>query len=287
MTMNRIGFIGMGKVGSALAQYFAQKHLPLSGFYTQSTPSLPSFESLQLKNHPTLTSLIQSSDMLFITTPDSAIEKISEEIAEVTPSLKHKIILHCSGALASHILMPCRKKDATVYSLHPLQAFTGASEDVLQLAHTFFTVETEKEADRLLLSPFLQLLGNAYQWIQASEKPLYHAAAVLLSNYMVTLVEEGLQYLRHIGFKDQIAISMMMPLMTGTLTNIQQQGTTHALAGPILRNDHLIVAQHLTHIKTTLGEDAVTFYKYLGRKTLTLATKQMVPTYPLTRLLKE
>lgn len=269
--MTNIGFIGMGKVGSALAAYFDSKGLVLNGFYTLNNNNLsPIISSLDFQNYDTLKSLVESSEYIFITTQDTNIKEVAIEISKLSVSIKSKTILHCSGALSSEILDSCADKGANVYTIHPLQAFSGGLEDIAQLDKTFLTIEGPDFVYNKINQDILAPLGNPYLRINKSDKPLYHAAAVMLSNYMVTLVEEGLSYLKKIGFDEDTAISMMMPLMTGTLANISMKGSKDSLTGPIKRGDYSVVAKHISVIHDKLGNDSANFYKYIGMKTLAL-----------------
>lgn len=274
--MEKIGFIGAGKVGNALAKYLYQNHHTISGIYSTNKRSANELaQCVHAKSHMNLLSLVKETNFLFITTPDDVIASVSEEIARLPLNLSGKIICHCSGALSSHILIECQQKSAITASIHPLQAFTGSEQDKQQLKNTFFTVEAFNQKDPVI-QQLLTSLGNPFKWIDSDKKGLYHGAAVLTSNYMVTLIEEALSYMRQLDIDDKTSIEMMMPLMKSTLVNVFDKGTTDGLTGPIVRGDSGVVATHLSQINKYLDNEAVDFYKIMGRHTLKMIQNRRI-----------
>ena len=61
-----------------------------------------------------------------------------------------------------------------------------------------------------------------------------------------------------------------MPLVRGTLNNIESRGVTEALTGPIARGDWETVDAHCRKIAQSLP-GLLSFYREMGRHTLPLA----------------
>ena len=101
--------------------------------------------------------------------------------------------------------------------------------------------------------------------IQPEQKPLYHAACTIASNYLVTLMDFTQQVVDTLDA--DLDMSYLYPLISGTLENIKRDGIKSALTGPIMRGDIGTVEKHLMilHQKnpdfippyTVLGEWAV------------------------------
>src|SRR5690348_5706188 len=69
---------------------------------------------------------ILSADVILVSTPDSAIAGVAEDLAGVgKKSVEGKIVLHTSGALDSTVLRPLARLGAATGSIHPMQTFTG------------------------------------------------------------------------------------------------------------------------------------------------------------------
>src|SRR5690606_24287151 len=98
-------------------------------------------------------------------------------------------------------------------------------------------------------------------------RPNYHAAAVFASNYLVTLAATAVRILREIGVPEEDALPALIPLMRGTLDNLEDLGLASALTGPIARGDLDTVRTHLAR----LSPDDRALYCALGRETLQLA----------------
>lgn len=267
--MMKIGIIGPGKVGQAMAAYCRNKGMNVLGIYGRSDQKTSqAAKQLQMKQYQSLSELVELADLIFVTVSDQAIPSVSKQIADGR-NLTGKFVFHCSGALSSEVLGECMKSGAVTGSIHPLKAFAGGKEDVTSLESAYLTAESQAGREPAV-DAMLKKLGNPYRWIPPSAKSLYHGAAVVMSNYMVTLVEEGLTYLREAGFDDDTSLSMMMPLMRGTLSNIESKGTVDGLTGPLVRNDQEVIHAHMASVSQHLGEDAEKLYRHLGRKTVAM-----------------
>lgn len=77
----RIGFVGAGKVGFTLGKYMSERNVCVSGYYSRSEESARQASLFtHTKYYETLEELIESSDALFLTVPDGAIEDVWNSI---------------------------------------------------------------------------------------------------------------------------------------------------------------------------------------------------------------
>jgi predicted short-subunit dehydrogenase-like oxidoreductase (DUF2520 family) len=109
-------------------------------------------------------------------------------------------------------------------------------------------------------------------WIElkASDKVIYHAAAVIACNYLVTLVKLATDLWQTFDIPPEEATRALMPLLRGTLNNIDNVGIPQCLTGPIARGDTGTIKKHLK----TLDEVApavLSTYRELGRQTIPVA----------------
>ena len=86
------------------------------------------------------------------------------------------------------------------------------------------------------------------------DKPLYHAAACLASNYLTTLLHNVEEIYQSLGMERQDALTAFWPLVRGTLNNIETKGTVQALTGPISRGDVGTVEKHLNAFREKLPD---------------------------------
>lgn len=215
----------------------------------------------------------KAASLVFITTPDTVIEPVCQEVANGQGFGPSSIVFHLSGALPSTILNPAKESGAGIGSIHPLQAFApyqkGAASPFQGIN---ISVEGEDRAVALGLE-IVSSLGARSFTIPTHSKVLYHAAAVAASNYLVTLENFALTLLGETGLAEDRAYEILEPLIQGTLKNIKTQGSVQALTGPVARGDEAIIAGHLAQIDEKMPRFSE-LYRVLGRHTLDLADER-------------
>ena len=265
----RIGIIGAGMVGTALAVGLNRRGYEIAAVASRSrssalrlaaTASLPEDRICQNPQQ-----VANKADFVFITTPDDAISVVVEEIRWRSG----QCVVHCSGADSLDILGPARKLGAQVGSFHPLQTFASISRAVERLAGSTFALEAEGELLENLKGMAAALKGR---WIklEAGDKAAYHVAAVMSSNYLVTLIKMSADLWQSFGISPEQATQSLMPLLKGTLSNIEDLGLPDALTGPIARGDIGTVQIHLDTLKT-LAPGMVAAYCEIGLQTVPIA----------------
>ena len=106
--------------------------------------------------------------------------------------------------------------------------------------------------------------------IKSEHKPLYHAAAVIACNYSITLYDIAMSIYRRIGLDEETARKLLVPLLTGTISNFEKLGTPKALTGPIERGDTSTIIEHMYALQKNMPE-LTEIYKLLGKRTLKVA----------------
>ncbi len=177
--------------------------------------------------------------------------------------------LHCSGALPSTILSSVKECDAFAGSMHPLQSFASVEIEKNPFQDIIISLEGEKEAVSAARKIATDLGATCFT-IQTEAKTLYHASAVVASNYLVTLLDLSLKLIEAAGISGADALKALKPLIEGTLSNIEKTGITRALTGPIVRGDIETVKRHLEDIGSKTP-DLLDLYKTLGFHTVDIA----------------
>lgn len=262
--MKNIGVIGIGIVGQAVAKTLSKEGYSIIGINDIQEGLANDFVQEIGSKVLTLEQLSQDSEIIFITTPDRYIKKVAKEIALF--NLKNKFVIHMSGLLDSLELIDCRKKGAIIMSLHPLQAFASIQEALVNLPGSYFTFEGDKSAAGIAKELVQRWQGKLIT-IRREFKPLYHAAACIASNYLVTLFEDAIRLLEASGFDRKLAWEAMLPLVKGTINNVSSKGTKDALTGPIVRDDYLTVEKHIKEIAKS-NNDILMTYRVMGLRTV-------------------
>jgi len=259
----KFGIIGTGIVGTALAVRLEEAGHECLGVHTRSRLSYVRFRKYLKIDHLTIEELVPAVDILFITTQDGVIRSIAEKLSENALIKSGQVWIHCSGSLPSEVLRVKESLPVCYLSLHPLQAFASVEEALTILPGTHFGIEGDKEE---LGEEIVKDLGGIPHHILAEKKTLYHTGAVVASNYLVVLASFAVELFAEAGIPGEEALDSLLPLMRGTLSNLEQVGIPQALTGPIARGDAQVVQGHLDYMPPELVE----IYQGLGLKALEL-----------------
>jgi predicted short-subunit dehydrogenase-like oxidoreductase (DUF2520 family) len=185
------------------------------------------------------------AELILLCVPDSVIGEVAANL-EIGPW-----VAHVSGATRLDALDPHERR----FSVHPLQTLTRA-RGAEQLDGAFAAISGEDAgavsrarwlADTLGLRPFQ---------VADADRALYHAAAVIGGNYLVTLHDAATRLLAEVGAPPEAIV----PLLTRTIEN------GFGLTGPIARGDWTTVGAHLTALEDR-APDLVPLYRALADAT--------------------
>ena len=209
------------------------------------------------------------ADVWLIATPDRRIASCAQALALAGVLRARDVVFHCSGSMSSADLAPAASAHACAASVHPLKTFAQPAHAVQSFAGTYCVAEGDREALETLTSAFEDIGGRVLE-IDARSKSMYHAASVIVCNYLTALMETGLRCFAGAGLERTAAARMMEPLVRETVENVFRLGTEAALTGPIARGDAAVVAGHLAVLDRW---DARTgrLYRELGAVALDLA----------------
>lgn len=264
----RIGFVGAGVVGTSLAFLLSQNGINISGFLSRNLESAKkSAKFTQSSVFSSYEDVITSSDVIIISTNDSSISDVVNHLSQYRKTLEGKTFAHLSGALNLEVLNPLKSKNSFIMVLHPIQTCPSVSTALELLPKSYFTLEGDEKAVEVG-KEIVNKISGKYIVLNNIVKPLYHAACVVASNYLVALSKFSLLLIKESGFPFENYPDALIPLMEGTLKNIKEKGTIDALTGPIARGDVNTVKLHLENIKDPSLKE---LYKSLGKLTLEIA----------------
>ena len=266
-TRCKIGFIGAGTVGTALAVRLSNKGYPVVAVSSRTKASaqrlaeaVPTCQALDSNQ-----AVADSARLVFITTPDGVIAPVAAEI-KWYPG---QSVVHCSGADSTDILEPARKRGALVGGFHPLQTFASVTHAIENIPGSTFAIEADEPLFTELREMAASLEGNFIR-LGAGDKVLYHAAAVIACNYLVTLVKLATDLWQSFGVPPRQATQALLPLLRGTLNNIDNVGIPDCLTGPIARGDSGTIEKHISALERT-APGILSTYRELGSQTIPIA----------------
>ena len=215
--------IGTGRAGSAIAARLRERGLRVTDGRSPAA----------------------DAELIVLCVPDSAIAEVAANLV-VGPW-----IAHVSGATRLAALGPHERR----FSVHPLQTLTRErGPEQLDGAWGAISAETD---DAMARARWLaETLGLRPFEVADADRTLYHAAAVIGGNFLVTLHDVAARLLAEVGAPE----AAIVPLMTRTIEN------GFDLTGPIARGDWTTVDAHLAALEQR-DPDLVPLYRALAEAT--------------------
>lgn len=262
-----VSIIGSGRLGTTLGVALLQRGYRIRSLVARRVQSARKAarlldDEVQVLAAKELRSLIDA-DLFLITVPDDQIATVARELSEINADRK-VTALHTSGALSSEVLEPLKKRGWQTGSIHPLVSVSHAG---VPLEGGYWSVEGDKAAVRLGQAIVRDLGGKSFS-IRTEDKPLYHAAAVMVSGNVVALFDVALEMLGECGIDRKAAHSILLPLIASSVRNLETKDAAEALTGTFSRGDVETVKRHLAALKG--NEDALELYRLLGKRSLKL-----------------
>jgi predicted short-subunit dehydrogenase-like oxidoreductase (DUF2520 family) len=269
--MKTLNVIGAGRVGRTLATLWAQRSTFALQDVLDGTPAGAQAAVVFIGAGKALDKLetMRAADVWMLTTPDRVLCACSERLAAVGLVRAGDVVFHCSGSLDSGELAAAAACGASVCSVHPLKTFADPAQAVRTFAGTHCAAEGDRAALDVLTAAFEQI-GARVSQLDARSKTIYHAASVMVCNYLTALIEAGLRCYHSASIPRDIAMDMIAPIVSETVANVFRLGPAGALTGPIARGDSQIVERHMQALGA-LDPRLAAIYRDLGCVALDLA----------------
>jgi len=272
--MKTLNVIGAGRVGRTLASLWAEKHtFVVQDVLDRTLPGARSAVAFIGAGTPVdRLQEMRPANVWMLATPDRQIAACCGQLAGSGLLRPADIVFHCSGSMSSAELGPAVAVGASTASVHPLKTFAEARDAVLTFEGTYCASEGDRAALEML-NPAFERIGARVSEIDPNLKTVYHAASVIVCNYLTALMETGLRCYEKAGFARDTAAAMIEPIVRETIGNVFQLGTARALTGPIARGDDAVVKRHLDALGAWDAR-AEAIYRELGRAAVDLAREQ-------------
>jgi predicted short-subunit dehydrogenase-like oxidoreductase (DUF2520 family) len=216
------------------------------------------------------------AELVLLAVPDGSIEEVARALVDGEGAAwSRRTVLHHAGSLGLEPLAPLAGRGAAVGVLHPFEAFpAGGRTPSLSRRGSFARIEGDRRglaaatrlAKKLGMVPG-QLAGRDRRRARAA----YHAAASLLSNDLVALLDLGVTLLESAGISRQRAVRALASLARGTLAPAERGGPAAALSGPVVRGDLQTLQAQLARLDE-LDPDAAEIHRLLSLRLIRLAS---------------
>lgn len=268
----KISFIGIGRLGGALALALAEKDFEIENLVTRHRENAG---VISQKTNAKILGFDEfgaiSSDVIFITTRDFEIETVAGNLAG---NLKNKpTVFHTSGSLSSAVLRKFNETGGAVGSLHPLVSVSDAMLGKERFKGAYFCVEGDQKAVKIAGEIAEKLEGKAFS-IETKYKTLYHASAVTASGHLVALIDTAIEMLVRCGLDKPDAQKVLLPLIESSVENLKTQTPAQALTGTFARAEVETFRSHLNSLRENVSAGVLETYLQLGMRSAHLAEEQ-------------
>lgn len=276
----RVAVIGTGRMGlalgAALVRSGAAERVVFYGRAMEPPPH-PVFDAAAHRAHeeaePSVeyrlwpSPLPEGTMTALLAVPDQALPEVTYDLTRVGLAPAGCVALHLAGALTTDVLAPLHEAGYSVGSIHPLQAVADPWLAADRLAGVTFALAGEPAAIAAGRR-IADALGGHTVVVPPAMRPLYHAGAVLASNGLVAVLAAAVRVFDEVGIPEGEAVQGLLPLVRGTLDNLENLGVRGALTGPVARGDVDTVRLHLNRLS---GQERA-LYCALGMELLRLSS---------------
>ena len=265
--------LGLGKVGTAVGYLLRSAGYRIVAVASRSAASLN--KGIVYTGGEAFTNFSDAAaraDCIFITTADDAIESVCREISKAGSIRPGNKVIHMSGAVGLNLLEAAHNAGANIASIHPLQSFADVEGAIQNIPGSTFSITTEDEIREWSVQ-LVRDLGGIPFFVSDIDKPLYHAAACIASNYLTTLIHMVEEIYQSLGLNSEDAFRAIWPLVKGTIKNIEAKGTVQALTGPVARGDIGTIDKHIHALHSKLPA-LLPAYNILGILTVGIGLKK-------------
>jgi len=262
----KLGFIGAGRAGTGLATGFARAGRDVVAVASRSIASAQALvKRVRGARACAPQEVADRADLVFLTVPDDAIERVASGIRWRAGSA----CVHCSGAADLDALKKAAADGALTGGFHPLHMFGEPGQSPDALAGCAIALAGP---DALLkkLQRLARSLGAKPLRLPEGGRALYHAAANFSGAFVIALVQETIALWKKLGIAEADALAALLPLLRGTVDNVERLGAAGGLGSAVARGDVGTIRRHLDALAES-APDSLELYRILSLRTIPLA----------------
>lgn len=220
--------IGAGRMGRALQAALERAGIDASPPWSRSS------------DRP-LEQVLEGSGTILVAVPDDAVTDVLGSIAEHACGCP--LVVVTSGSVQLAATAQLHRDRFTIARMHPLRVIaTTGSPTSLRGAPCAIACDdpSGREQVRALATSF----GMRPLEVHDDDAPAWHAAAVLSSNFVTTLLADSIAILEGLGVDAGDARAAATDLARSAIEAVAASGARSALTGPIARGDVGVVSAH-------------------------------------------
>ena len=270
-----LAIIGSGRVAASLGRVLLERGASVryvAGRDQEHARSAAEFIGAGVQAVP-LESIPGAASRILIAVSDAAIIEVAERLASA--GFTQGIALHTAGSRGPEALAPLASAGVSTGVLYPLQTFPSPEQGARSLPGSYFAIAGDGPA-LAWARELVALIPGTFLSTEPAHWALYHAAAVMASNYQMTLLDAALEALEGAGAEREEALAALGPLVRTTMENTLRMGPQAALTGPISRGDFETI-RHNIQALGLVSKATRDLYRAAGRRTIPIAVRRGLP----------
>jgi predicted short-subunit dehydrogenase-like oxidoreductase (DUF2520 family) len=232
----KIGFIGSGKVATALAKAFHNNGLQVLQIYSPNKDH--STKLARIINAKALNSIEEFDkeiDIIIISTTDTALLEI--DFSKIN---KSTLICHTSGSVGIEVF----KAHKNYGVFYPLQTFSNQKQVDIQKVPICIEANNSENLSKLM--QLANIISQKVEEVDSAQRESLHLAAVFVCNFTNAMYSIGEEILE----KSNISFDLLRPLINETAMKVQEHSPKEVQTGPAIRNDKVIMNKHIDELKS-------------------------------------
>lgn len=242
----RVALVGAGRVGTAVALLLKQAGFAVVGVSSRSETSQAEAAARLGCEVFDFRSALPDADVVLVGVGDAGLEEVARVLAPRIAAGTY--VCHFSGSIGARPFEVMARAGAKVCALHPVQACPDVDTAVRRLPGSAWGVTCDTDdlawAEALVSG---RLNGRPVR-VREEDRPVWHAAAVIVSNGIAALMSIGESMMTSIDVDTPKRI--LSPLALGTVRNARDGGGGgRTLTGPVVRGESFIIERHLDALR--------------------------------------
>lgn len=266
----RVFIIGAGQVGRGLFRALRGAGVELVGLHSRRPSPIAT-------SHGVLPAVLADANTIIVAVRDDQLDGVLGDLVDATsPSGRRRlasgtVIVHTSGGAEPALIPRLGEMGLSGGTFHPLVPFANPDRAPELLRKAWIGIDGDEQA-RATSRRLAGHLGARTLDIPPGMKSIYHASAVISSNFPVVLAAVASGILTQAGVPERSAQHAVHSLMEAAISNMADDNPESVLTGPVMRGDVEAVQRHLQALRH--NSEARALYRRLSFAALEIASRQ-------------
>jgi len=266
----RVFIVGAGQVGVGLFRAFRAARVEVVGLHSRRHSSVATSSGQ-------LPSAISDANAIIVAVRDDQLDGVLADLVDAAaPSGRRRlasgtVIVHTSGGAEPELLSRLGDMGLSGGTFHPLVPFANPDRAPELLRRAWIGIDGDDPA-RAMSRRLAGHIGARTLEIPPGRKSIYHAAAVIASNFPVVLEAVASNLMAEVGIPERSAQKAVHSLMEAAIANTADASPDSVLTGPVVRGDVDTVHRHLQALRH--NPDARALYRRLSFAALEIAKRR-------------